>query len=194
MATTDLLDLDEARAALRFGNTTTSYDADLAEVYIPAVTAPVEDMIGPVVSRSFTHTADGGHDCVILPHVGVTVTAVTEDGTALTADTQYHYNSGAGIVYRGGDTAPIDFASGHGVVVVTYTAGLAASTAAVDPAIKLAARLILAATWQSDQQGSRPEIGSTTTPGTANTPSGYEIPRLAWNHLARFRYNRPRTV
>lgn len=179
MAATDLIDLDDARKALRLAASDTTRDADLAETYVPAVTDVVEDVVGPVVSRSFTRTVDGGTVDVVLGHKGVTVTSVVEDGTTLSSSTDYLVNAPAGIVSRGTSTSRFAFTGGRRNVVVTYTAGIADDTAAVPAAIKLAARLILAAMWQADQQGTRPQFG-TNEQGTTTTPSGYAIPRRAY--------------
>lgn len=181
MPTTDLIDLGEARAALRFAASDTSRDADLAVTYIPAVTSVVEDVVGPVVTREFTFTTDGGGPYVSLPHVGVTVSSVVVDGSALAASA-YVLDAAAGVIGAGGSSTPGTFACGRQNVVVTYTAGFAADTAAVPAAIKLAARLILAALWQGDQQGTRPQFG-TNEAATSTTPSGYAIPRRAYSLL-----------
>ena len=44
---------------------------------------------------------------------------------------------------------------------------------------RLAARLILAHLWQSDQQGFRPEFGSPDE-SSEQTPAGFAIPRRAY--------------
>lgn len=186
MASTDVIGLADARKALRLADSDTSHDTDLGSIYVPAVTPVVEDIIGPVISRSFTYTGNGGSSSIVLPHVGVTVTAVTEDGTSLTASTDYVVDSAVGIVYRGTASGNATFSSGTQNVVVTYTAGIAASLSAVPAGVKLAARIILAAMWQADQQGIRPQFSTrqgNTELGKTRTPSGYTIPTRAYELL-----------
>lgn len=180
MAATDLLSLAEARAALRLPASDTSRDADIATTYIPAVTALVEDIVGPVVQRSQTITTAGGTSAVLLePSRLVSVTSVSDGGTTLAAS-DYAVDVAAGIVYRGGTTSRLCFLPGVNGVAITYIAGLAATTAAVPAPIKLAARIILANLWQGDQQGYRPEFGTPGDDSTVETPAGFTVPRQAY--------------
>ena len=151
MADTDVLTLDEARDALRFATGDTTRDDALVGAYVPAVTSVVEDVVGPVVRRTVTHTANGGEGSVLLPTAASSVTSVVEDGTTLTAGADYVSSLSAGIIYRGSSTGRTTFADGVGSVVVTYVAGLCDTTEDVPANIKLAARLILAATFLSDE-------------------------------------------
>jgi hypothetical protein len=183
VAATDVLTLDEARDALRFATGDTTRDDPLATVYVPAVTSVVEDVVGPVVRRTVTHTAEGGQGAVLLPTAASSVTSVVEDGTTLTAGTDYVTSPTAGVIYRGSSTGRTSFGGGVGSVVVTYVAGVCDTTDDVPANIKLAARLILAATWQKDQQGGRPEFGTTGDGATVMTPSGHAIPRDAYSYL-----------
>jgi hypothetical protein len=172
---TDILTLDEARTHL--GQVATERDDDIAGTYIPAVTAVVEDVVGPVVARSLTHTADGGEAGVLLPVRPVSVESVVENGATLTAE-DYMVSLSSGIVWRGTGTSSTAWYAARGAVVVTYTAGAYADVYAVPAHIKLAARLILAQLWQSDQQAYRPEFGGPDT-SMETTPSGFAIPRRA---------------
>jgi len=179
---TDLITLEEARSALSFAASSTSHDTDLAGTYIPAVTAVIEDVTGPVVSRAFSQDFDGGSSVLVLPHFYVTVTQVDEDGVTLVDGTDYVVNGDAGMVYRGTSYSGGHWATGRGNITVAYTAGFAASTEAVPGTVKLAARLILATTWQRDQQGGRPAFGSVDQ-GMVTTPGGHRIPAIAWAYL-----------
>ena len=76
-----------------------------------------------------------------------------------------------GPVKNSGEIRPADHNASH--------AGIAATTATVPANIKLAARLILAHLWQSDQQGFRPEFGSPDE-SSEQTPAGFAIPRRAY--------------
>lgn len=182
MAAEDLLTLAEARGALKIPAAVTTMDADLSALYIPAVTTIVEDIIGPVVIRSFTDTVEGGGSVLLALRPIVSVTSVTEQGTTLTAGTSYVADLSAGIVYAGSALATRGFLSGVDQVVVTYTAGRVANTAAVPANVKMAARIILAHNYQADQQGFRPDLGSPDG-ATVLTPSGYAIPRRAYAYL-----------
>lgn len=174
---TDILTLDEARSHLLITQGDTTRDDDLAGTYVPAVTPVIEDVVGPVVARTLTHTADGGEPGVLLPHRPVSVESVVENGTTLTAE-DYTVSLASGIIWRGSSTSSTAWYAARGTVVVTYTAGAYASTEDVPANIKLAARLILAQLWQSDQQGYRPEFGA-ADPSVEMTPSGFAIPRRA---------------
>ena len=101
----------------------------------------------------------------------------------LCAGADYVSSLSAGIIYRGSSTGRTSFADGVSSVVVTYVAGLCDTTEDVPANIKLAARLILAATFQRDQQGGRPEFGTTGDGATVTTPSGHAIPRDAYSYL-----------
>lgn len=175
MAADDLITLDEARAALRIPDSVTGPDADLSTLYIPAITAMVEDVTGPVVQRPVTQTLHGG-GAVVLAHMPTSVTSVTVDGIALT---EFTADLSAGIIRAGTSTSVTAFSPGLNAVVVAYVAGIAATTEAVPAPIKLAARLILAHLWQVDQQGYRPQFGQPDDSPTV-TPSGFAIPRRAY--------------
>ena len=181
MAVEDLIILADARLAVGMrGTAGTDRNADLERTYIPAVTPIVEDIHGgPIVRRPFTHVDDGGSFAVLLPHLPHTVTSVTADGTLL-APTDYTVDAEAGVIYYG-TTVPATgtFAGGRGAVTVVYTAGVCDDTTSVPPNLKLAARLVLADQWQSDQQGNRPDTGDGTT-DRVTTPSGYDVPARAY--------------
>lgn len=191
MGVTDLITLAEARSALRLPDSDTSHDADLSTIYIPAVTSPVEDIVGPVVSRSYTRTFDGGVNAIVLlGHDNVTVTSVVENGITLTdgsgsPDTNagdFIVDNVAGIVIRGSQLAPRPYFYGRQNVTITWTAGMVDSTTDVPAPIKLAARIIMENLWQSDQQGFRPQFGAPDM-SMVSTPSGFLIPNRAMQLL-----------
>lgn len=184
MAATDLLTLAEARAGLRLATADISRDADITATFIPAVTTVVEDLVGPVVTRSVTYTADGGRGSVLLPSPVAAITSITDNGVTLTGS-DYVVDKPKGIIYRGTMVASVPFTPGRQSVVVTYDSGICANTAAVPAPIKLAARAILSALYQVEQQGYRPDFGSPDG-STTKTPSGYEIPRRAYQLLEPF--------
>lgn len=174
----DILSLDEARKAIRVPQNDTSKDADLQATYIPAVTAVVEDLVGPVMQATRTFTTSGGDRLLILPTEPVSITSMVESGVTLVADTDYVVSLVAGIIYRGSSDAPLNYATGTQNVVVTYVAGPYAASTNVPANIKLAARIILAHLWQADQQGYRPDYGGPDN-DVVTSPSGYAVPRRA---------------
>lgn len=178
----DLLTLAEARAALTLPASDTSKDADLSNIYIPAVTPVVEDLTGPLMQRTVTHTVDGGKTFIVLPSRPTSVTSVTETGVSLVANVDYTVNTRAGIVVRGSTRTPYIFLPGQSNVVVTYVAGPYVNTADVPAQIKLAARIIVAQLWQADQQGFRPQFGQPDQ-SLVTTPSGFAVPRRAYELL-----------
>lgn len=183
---TDIITLDDARSALRLPAADTSRDTDLLTTYIPAVTPIIEDVVGPIITRSVTYTADGCRHAIVLPYPITAITSIVDDGTTLVAGDDYVANLAAGIVYRGSSTAPALFATGTQSVVFTFTAGPYATIDAVPAAIKLAARITLAMLWQADQQGARPTNGGATDRSRTTTPSGFDIPARAYALLAPY--------
>lgn len=153
-------------------------NADLTAVYIPATTEIVESIAGPqIASVGNTWAADGGSASVLLPSAVSNVTQVTENGLVLTANVDYFVDKEAGIVYRGTTKVPFVFIGGRQNIVVTYD-----TASNVTPKIILAARIILAHIYLADQQGARPDFGSTDS-DVVETPVGYLIPRRAYNML-----------
>lgn len=180
----EILTLAEARAAIRLPANDTSKDVDITDTYIPATTAVVEDLIGPVMQATHTYLADGGTPAVVLPVTNVvSITSVVDAGTTLTT-ADYTANLAAGIVYRGAPTAPTYYLNGRGTVSITYVAGAYTDPALVPANIKLAARIILAHLWQADQQGYRPDFGGPDN-SIAMSPAGYAVPRRAVELLGK---------
>lgn len=179
MALEDLLTLAEARRAIRLPEGVTARDDDLSDTYIPAVTAVVEDVVGPVVQRTVTHTLTGSFSTTFLPYPAASITSVTVDGVALTAD-DYTVDLKAGLIRRSSTYTPTE--DPDSVVTVAFVAGLAAATGSVPAPIKLAARIVLAGLWQTREQGFRPEFG-TSEESQVTTNSGFLISRYAYSLL-----------
>lgn len=174
----DILTLADARSALRLPAADISNDADLTATYIPAVTLIVEDIAGPQTNHANeVWTADGGDWSILLPTAVTGVDSVVEDGVTLTVAVDYTVDLVNGIVHRGSSLVPMRFRSGVQNVVITYDAAVTATAN-----VKLAARIILAHLWQSDQQGARPQFG-TNEVEVVQTPSGFAIPRRAYELL-----------
>lgn len=176
----DILTIGDARKALRLAAADTASDADITDTYIPAMAAIVEDVVGPVMSRSLTFTTDGGRPTIDLPTAFTSVTSVTESGTVLVEGTDFVTDPASGLIHRGSSAGRSWFAAGVRNVTVVYSAGYAAAAGNVLPNHRLAARIILRQMWQSDQQGNagRPGLGGTTS-DIETTPSGFLIPRRA---------------
>lgn len=165
--TLDLLSLAEGKAAVGITDAGTSLDTLLAQK-ITAVSRRFDRSFGPVVVRTYTDEVHpGGHDSIWVRHWPVSsFTTVTEYAAtvsqALTSedfDTQptegyfaerWHTPTAnfSGRLYRRGGGARAVFPVGPEAVKVTYVAGRAANTAAVDPAFKDAASVMLKNTWR----------------------------------------------
>lgn len=151
-------------------------DQELRET-VESATAPVEDVIGPVVARTCTDLRDGG-PVLMLGRVPVLTLMAVEpvSPSGLSYDPgDLDMNPATGAVRRltGGSFA--------GPLRVTYTAG----RRVVDAAITNAAKIIIAHAWET-QRGH-----STARPGFGDdelmpTPSGFLIPRRAMEMLHAF--------
>ena len=173
----DLITLTEAKAALNV--TTSGQDTELARV-VTAVSRRIDDLCGPVVIRSVTDLiADGGTTHIFLDHYPVAaITSVTEysdtTATVLTVETNaskptsgYLLDAEMGMIRRRSGGSDTLFPTGRGNVVVVYTAGRYASTAAVDPKFKHAAELYLRHLW-TPNQGMAPASTAIPTFGVPN--------------------------
>lgn len=162
--TYDVVTLDEIKPGLNIPGATTTFDARLAMV-ITAVSQRLVDLCGPIVDREFTDEKyDGGECDVFLRNAGCSPTATTTISTVkeydtggtlttLTAETYsskpadaYLLSSEVGERHRlirrsGGYDYP--FACGRANVLVTYTSGRAANTAAVASKFKQAALIAI---------------------------------------------------
>lgn len=165
--TLDLLSLDEGKRALNIPLADTTQDVEVAS-FITAVSRRIDDMCGPVVVRAITGEVHTGGSGMLFPRYApvATITSLVEyTGTTaatLAAETNstktasdYLLGADGYVVYRrasGGDSI---FPVGRSNVVITYTAGRHANTAAVDPLFKQAAAIFLSHLWKFEQgQGS----------------------------------------
>lgn len=165
MATLDVLTAAEALSAVN-GR---SSDATELAYYTEAVSLALDYWCGPVVQRTITSETldgDGTRMLRLTTWPILSVTSVTEYGTALTEETDatsppsdgfrlttYSQNPslyGPEVIRRsgGGDST---WYKGRGTIVVTYEAGRYATTAAVSERFKAAARITLANLWRSQQ-------------------------------------------
>jgi hypothetical protein len=94
--TTNLITLEEAKAALSIGLDSTVGEA-LLSTYVAAVSQHIDALVGPVVQRAVTDEVhDGGRAVWLRRYPVVSVTSVTLDGTVLdVGDYDYDYAIGA---------------------------------------------------------------------------------------------------
>lgn len=165
MATTDLLTLAEARAAVNV--TGTEFDTDLA-LFVAGVSERIDALCGPVVARGVTGERHDGGAAWVRPRLVpvLDVTAVSEyTGTAalvLVEETLGTAPASAFLFEASPKFAPsvirreggLDslFPGGYrGNVVIGYTAGRYTDTASVGSKFKVAAAAVLRRLWRREQ-------------------------------------------
>lgn len=169
----DLIDLAEARQQLNIEGD--RHDTEIA-YYVQAATAPVEDVVGPVLPREVTEIQPGGRVLVLNrpPVLSLTsLTPVLTGGTGY-AVTDLDVDGETGIVRR------LDGGGFAGPLRVVYRAG----RDEVPPHVGLAARIIVGHMWETQRGhgGARPGFGSDED--MIPTPSmGFIIPRRAMELL-----------
>lgn len=117
-----LVSVDEAVAHLRASNIITS-DDDLEQLQwlcFVASEAVELDLDRVFTPRTIVETHDGGGSVVLRKSPVISITSVTEDGSALT---EFLPNLSTGILYRGTSYSPRAFGCGFQNIVVTYRAG-----------------------------------------------------------------------
>lgn len=180
----DVISLEEARQFVK--NVSTASDAQL-EAWITAVSRRLDDLCGPIVQRTVTDELHQGPYGAIWLHETpvVSITNVKEwaSGTAttLTAETaavagDYYYNSRLGSVTRRSSWYDTHWSSDY--VTVTYVAGRAVNTVAVDPLFKQAAVIVLTHLWRSSGTGRGEVFDAIDGSNVFGTPP-FAIPRAA---------------
>lgn len=162
----DLLTLAEAKQAVN------QEDADIAQevelsFYVTAISRRIDDLCGAVVKRTVTDEQyPGGSTIILLRQAPASRSATTTIGTVkeysagtlttlsaegLTAATAYDYSfeASTGVLTRRSSWTDGIFGSQR--VVVTYSPGRYANTAAVDRKFKIAAAMYLNAIWSATQ-------------------------------------------
>jgi hypothetical protein len=170
-ATVDLVTLAEIKPGLNITATDTTYDTELATV-ITAVSQRFRDVCGAIINTTYTDEAnDGGASDIVLRRasavsdtVTTTIGAVKEYDTSgalttLTAetvtikpDTGYLLSNEIGErnrLIRRSAAGDAYFAWGRANILVTYTTGRAANTAAVAANFKQAAIITINHIWSS---------------------------------------------
>ncbi len=187
--TLDLLTLAEAKQVLDISPGDVVDDAQVAE-YVTSASRLLDQWVGPTVRRTVTaepYDDACGRGSIVLAQRPVTsITSITEDGTALTAD---DYLSGRytpdptlldGILRRRiGDRDGL----WSGPVEVTYVAGRYAATAGVDARFKRACAIVLQNLWAGTLASTQEfDPGGYTAP-TTNFPA-FAMPNAARDLLA----------
>lgn len=163
----DLLSLDEAKRALNIPLAETTHDTELAS-YITAVSRRIDGMCGPVVIRTVTGEVHAGGSSMLFPryspvatitsvieYVGTMATTLAAESNSTKTANDYLIGADGYVVYRRSTGSDSVFPAGRSNVVMTYTAGRHANTAAVDPRFKQAAAIFLSHLWRFEQgQGS----------------------------------------
>ena len=170
--TLDVLSQTEALEAVGLNTDTTGRLA----AYVSAVSQQLDNLVGPVVQRTVTSEShDGGDDEVFLRQRPVaSVTAVTEyrntTAQALVAETNttktgYNYlldPAAAGKLCRRSSNQDFPFPPGKSNVIVTYVAGRASTTGAVDAKYKQAAAMMLRNIWTAEAASGSETFGAFT--------------------------------
>lgn len=177
---TDLLTLDEAKAALNI--TTETFDDELAD-YITGTIAAVEFICGPVNPMEQTDVLWGVGSLVLTKTPVISIESVTGDLVGARDMTYIRFNAESGVVRTNARVIPLleDW------YTVVYTYG----RAEIPPAMKQAAKVILKHQWSTQRGPSGRRAPSTDdAPGMANrtiVPGlAYALPNAALQMLAPY--------
>lgn len=192
--TLDLLSLTEGKQAIGTAAAATDIDTTLAG-YITATSRLIDANCGPMVQRTITgEVHDGGAATIRLTYnPASTVTTVTEyQGTTAVTVTQetlgtapnpgYLLDVASGYLYRRANGVDGQWYDGRRNIVVTYTAGRFANTAAVDARVKQAAGMLLRHLWAIQYGNGNVMFGEADVP----MPIGFAIPNRVREMLASY--------
>lgn len=166
-----IVSIDDARLAV--GNVPTIDNEDMRRM-LTAVTALIEDVVGPVVPRTFTEVvtsrADAsGRGMIVLSYTPVlSITSITARALAqyLPDPSYYTLDGDSGLVTLS------NWDMWFGPLTVTYRAGRAVIPANIQEAALEQFRLM----WQLTRQGNRPQYGTAPDDETWQ-PSGFALSR-----------------
>lgn len=192
--TLDVLTFAEAKAAINRSDTTNTE----LDMMVTAVSRRLDDACGAIVTRTLTDELhDGGGRLVRLTWRPITaLTSCSEYNSAGTATTlteedydtkpanAFTYDARSGLLYRRSSGRADRFEEGFKNVRVTYNAGRAATTAAVDAKFKQAAAIILGHMWRGEQGGGSVVFGPGGEPVELPGVPGFFVPRAAVELLA----------
>jgi uncharacterized phiE125 gp8 family phage protein len=177
VAATDIFTLAQAKKQLNIDAADTASDDELSGVYIPAVTAVIENNVGKVINRSVTEVFDGGRAVLLLTSIPVvSITSVTEAGSVLDP-AGYVVDKNSGVLTRVSGVSAIACLPGIQSVSVLYVAGQAADVTQVAGNVRLAGLIILQHMWETQ----RPAGGGPFSQGQDDYDPrySYSIPRRA---------------
>lgn len=178
-----IISIDEARKGIGFQSVNTVNDEDL-RMFIAAATPIMEDIIGPVVTKTRVDTFDGGSPQIPLLYAPVkSVTTVIESyGSFIRTLTLQDPFSGSGgdafgytidlttgILTRRVNGVAAKFAPGLRNIQVTYIVGRTLTANQL-----MAARRLVRFLWQTEQQNYSP--ANTSPDAIGLTPNGFEVP------------------
>lgn len=180
-----LLTLEEAKAQL---NLTTSIDDTELQTYVDAVTAVIEEYIGPVEPREVTeqHDAEGGRRVLVLRTTPVLSLTSLEplldggvsypvDGLVLDPDT--------------GEVRRRNRSCFYGLLLATLQAGRA-GVPPIPPTINLAGRMLVQHLWRTQHPARSGGIaggGEDFSVGQPIPGFGYAVPNRVLELLAPYR-------
>ncbi len=179
MADLDIVSLAEAQSIT---GATTSHQ-DLLTAWVSAISEKVDDHCGPVVSRPVTgEKHSGGCDALdLLSPPALSVTSVTESGTALTSS-DYELDVATGELWRlSSDGSVSVWSGGPRQIEVSYVSGRFADTESVSEKFKRAASVALINVWQM-HQGGVAQVGEFDVP--RKPFPGFLLPNAAIELLA----------
>lgn len=180
-----IVGLAEARTAVGLPTAATAKD-DVLRGYIATATPLMEDLCGPILSRTVTDTHDGGGLVRLMWAPVISVTSVKEsygnftrtlteqplDGATFDAY-GYTVDLTTGILTRRISGRAGAFPPGRRNVLVTYKAG----RAVIGENLIRATQRLIRWLWEPEQGATRPDVNSSDTTVMSRTPSGYTIPR-----------------
>jgi len=194
MATTDILTVTEAKRALALSESDATTNAEVAQL-ITAVTARIDVLCGPVVTRTVTSESHDGQTrngerkhllrlreapvssvTAVVEYDNTTAQALAaESNTTKTAD-DYIYDSATEVLRRRASGSDACFPAGRGNVLVTYSAGRVGATASVSSEFKEAAAIICKHLWRTDHGTGTQTFGDQAI---EVYPTGFAIPARA---------------
>lgn len=184
-----LFSLEEARVVIRRSKNSASADDDEIRDFIAGVAPVIEDLVGPVIKKTFDEWHDGGGPTVKLffPPVLTVATVLESYGAGYTRTLSeqpldgatfdsfgYTIDKDTGLITRrvtGRDSA---FAQGRRNVHVVYDAGRTVIKKNIIRAAKEQFRFM----WDTTREANRPGYVDSPDVEVDYTPSGFAVPRF----------------
>ncbi|WP_329338591.1 phage head-tail connector protein [Streptomyces sp. NBC_00663] len=177
-----LLTLADAKKQL---NLKTDADDDELQVYVDAVTAPIEEYIGPVEPRAVVerHDAEGGRRVLVLRTMPVL--SLTSVLPVLSGDAAYPVD-GLTLDPETGELRRLDRGVFRGLLDVTVQAG----RAEISSTINLAARMFVQHLWRTQRPSRSGGLAGGGDDYSVSEPIvgyGYAVPNRVLELLAPYR-------